>query len=143
MTGKASEIGFLRACFELFGIVLVRFRPLQRIWGIWLITVNSASLLFVGHVEAQVALAAVGLAAVAQTLIYQRKRFIRILGSTHVVWLPMLAWMALRLEAIPAEQVAFRAWLILLIATNALCLAIDAWDTTRFVRGERRPYYVW
>lgn len=143
MIGKASEIGILRAIFELFGIVLVRFRPLQRIWGAWLVAVNAACVLFIEHTEAQVALVAVGAAALVQAMIYQRRRFIRVLGSTHVVWVPMLAWMALRLDALPAGEPVFRVWVISLIATNAVCLAIDAWDATRFALGERRPYYAW
>lgn len=143
MAGNATGIGFVRAVFELFGIVLVRFRPVQRIWGTWLVAVNSAALLFIGHVEAQVALAAVGLAVVAQALIYQRRRFVRILGVTHFIWVPMLAWMLLRFDAIPAGEAAFRAWLVALIATNALSLAIDAWDAARYALGERRPHYAW
>jgi len=143
MTNKASEIGILRAVFELFGIVLVRFRPLQRVWGAWLVAVNSACLFFIEHVEAQVALGAVGVAVIAQALIYQRRHFIRILGVTHILWIPMLTWMALRLGTLQTGEIAFRGWLILLIATNAVSLVIDAWDATRFALGERRPYYVW
>ena len=78
-----------------------------------------------------------------QALIYQRRRFVRILGVTHFVWVPMLAWMLLRLDAIPAGEATFRAWLVALIATNAFSLAIDAWDAARFALGERRPHYVW
>ncbi len=57
----------------------------------------------------------------------------------------MLAWIALRLNTLPLpkEEAGFHAWLIMLIATNAVSLAIDAWDAARFVFGERRPYYVW
>jgi hypothetical protein len=143
MTSNASRIGIFRSVFELFGIVLARFRPVQRIWGAWLVAVNSACLLFIQHVEAQVALGAVGAAVLAQALIYQRRRFIRLLGVTHAVWIPMLTWMALRLDTLPKEETAFRLWLVMLIATNAVSLVIDAWDATRFVRGERRPYYAW
>ncbi|HET7528257.1 MAG TPA: hypothetical protein VFK10_20115 [Burkholderiaceae bacterium] len=140
---SASKIGVFRSVFELFGIVLVRFGPVQRIWGAWLVAVNAACLLFIQHIEAQVALGAVGLAVLAQALIYQRRRFIRLLGVTHVLWVPMLTWMALRLDTLPMEELAFRGWLIALIATNAVSLAIDAWDAMRFVQGERRPHYVW
>lgn len=143
MTADASRIGIIRSVFELFGIVLVRFRPAQRVWGAWLVAVNSASLLFIQHVEAQVTLGAVGVAVIAQALIYQRKRFIRLLGTTHVLWVPMLTWIVLRLDSLPTEAVAYRAWLIALVATNAVSLAVDAWDATRFVLGDRRPYYVW
>jgi len=137
------RIGLLRSVFELLGIVLVRFRPVQRIWGAWLVAVNGACLLFIAQIEAQIALAAVGIAVLAQALIYQRKRFIRLLGVTHVLWVPMLTWIALRLDTLPKEEPAFHVWLITLIATNAVSLAIDAWDATRFILGERRPYYVW
>jgi len=143
MTSNALKIGIFRSVFELFGIVLVRFRPVQRLWGAWLVAVNAACLLFIGRLEAQVTLGAVGVAVLAQALIYQRLRFIRLLGVTHVVWIPMLAWMALRLDALPREEAAFHAWLVVLIATNAVSLAIDAWDATRFILGERRPYYAW
>ena len=143
MTNNASGIGILRSVFELLGIVLVRFRPVQRIWGAWLVAVNAASLLFIQHIEAQVTLGAVGVAVLAQALIYQRKRFIRLLGVTHVLWVPMLMWIALRLDTLPKQETAFHVWLIMLIATNAVSLAIDAWDATRFILGERQPHYVW
>ena len=143
MMSNAVGVGIFRSVFELVGIVLVRFRPVQRIWGTWLIAVNAASLLFITHIEAQVALGAVGVALLAQALIYQRKRFIRLLGVTHVLWVPMLTWIALRLDTVATEEVAFQVWLITLIATNAVSMAIDAWDAMRFVLGERRPHYVW
>jgi hypothetical protein len=99
--------------------------------------------LFIGHIEAQIALCAVGAALLLQALIYQRKRFVRILGATHVLWLPMLAWISTRLPAIPAEEHSFRIWLYALMATNGLSLVIDAWDAIRFLRGERNPPYTW
>lgn len=138
-----NGIGLMRAVVELFGIVLVRFRPVQRIWGAWLIAVNSVCLLFITHIEAQIALAAVGLAALAQALIYQRKRFIRLLGVTHIIWVPMLAWMVLRLDTLPDGETAFHMWLVTLIATNIVSLAIDTWDALRFIRGEMQPHYQW
>ena len=143
MTSNALGIGIFRSIFELFGIVLVRFRPVQRIWAAWLVAANAACLFFIQHIEAQVTLGAVGVAVIAQALIYQRKRFIRLLGVTHALWVPMLTWIALRLDTLPKEERALRVWLVTLIATNAVSLAIDAWDATRFVLGERRPYYVW
>ena len=143
MTSNASRIGFFRSVFELLGIVLVRFRPVQRVWGTWLVAVNAASLLFIQHIEAQVTLGAVGVVVLAQALIYRRKRFIRLLGVTHILWVPMLTWIALRLDTLPKEETELHAWLIMLIATNAVSLVLDAWDATRFALGERRPYYAW
>ena len=143
MTTPSPAIGFGRSVFELFGIVLARFRPAQRLWGAWLIAVNAAALPFLRHAEARVALAAVGAAAVAQALIYQRKRFIRLLGVTHAIWIPMIAWMAGRLDAVAPEERALRVWLVALIATNTMSLLVDAWDAARYARGERAPHYAW
>jgi hypothetical protein len=110
---------------------------------IWLVAVNAAGLLFVTHAEAQVALAIVGAAVLMQALIYRRRRFVRILGVTHILWVPMIAWMATRLGSVPPQESAFRNWLMVLIATNLLSLVIDVWDAARFVRGERSPHYTW
>lgn len=143
MSTKQSRISLLRSILEIFGIVFMRFRPIQRVWVIWLVAVNSASVLFITHIEAQIALGAVGTAVLMQALIYQRKRFVRILGATHVLWLPMLVWMATRFPAIPAEEHSFRSWLIALMVTNVVSLVIDAWDAIRFLRGERNPHYEW
>ena len=143
MTTNVKTIGIVRSIFEVLAIVLVRFRAVQRIWGAWLIAVNAAALLFITHSEAQVALGAVGIAVLAQALIYQQKRFIRLLGVTHLLWVPMLVWMVQRLHTLSEGETAFHVWLIALIATNAVSLAIDAWDATRFLLGERQPYYAW
>jgi len=40
------------------------------------------------------------IAVAGQTLIYRRIGFTRILGSAHVLWVPMFAWMATRIEAV-------------------------------------------
>ena len=143
LSTKQSRVSILRSILEIFGIIFMRFRPLQRIWGIWLVAVNAASLIFINHLEALIALGAVGVVVLMQALIYQRKRFIRILGVTHILWLPMLAWMAMRIPTLPDEERGLRSWLIALIATNLLSLVIDAWDATRFILGERNPYYAW
>jgi hypothetical protein len=143
MMRNTPATGIFRSVFELFGIVLVRFRPVPRMWAAWLVLVNTACLLFLQHVEAQVTLGAVGVAVIAQALIYSRRGFIRLLGTTHVVWVPMLAWMAVRLDSLQWQEGAFRAWVLTLMVTNGISLVIDAWDASRFIRGERRPYYAW
>jgi hypothetical protein len=142
-TANFGKIGVLRSVLELFGIIFVRFPPIPRIWVAWLVGVNAAGLLFIDHIEAQVALAAVAVVVLMQALIYQRERFIRVLGVTHILWVPMLAWIASRIPTFPSEETQFRAWAVTLIVTNAICLMIDTWDAARFVAGERKPYYVW
>ena len=135
-------IGFLIRMLELFGVVFLRFRPVPRLWGFWLVGVNVTCLYFITHIEAQVVLAVTAVAVVAQTLIYQRTGFTRILGSTHVLWVPMFAWMATRIDTIMGEP-DLAAWLLVLFATNMVSLVVDTIDAVRFLRGERTPHYRW
>ena len=133
---------FLISALELFGIVFLRFRLLPRLWCVWLVGVNLGCLWFITHIEAQVVLGVTVLAVVAQTLVYGRLGFTRILGIAHILWVPMFAWMAFRLDAIAAEA-AMSQWLLVLLATNAVSLIIDSTDVFRFVNGERAPHYKW
>ena len=135
-------LGFLIRMLELFGVVFLRFRPVPRLWCVWLVGVNVACLFFIAHIEAQVVLAVTAVAVAGQTLIYQRIGFTRILGSTHALWIPMFGWMATRLETIVAEP-ALAYWLVLLFATNMISLVVDTTDGVRFLRGERAPHYRW
>jgi hypothetical protein len=135
-------IGYLVRMLELFGVVFLRFRPVPRLWCAWLVGVNLACLYFITHIEAQVVLAVTVVAVAGQTLIYQRIGFTRILGSTHVLWIPMFAWMATRIDVILAEP-ALARWLALLFATNMVSIVADTVDAARFLRGERTPHYHW
>lgn len=136
-----SKIGFIKSVLEIAGIVLLRFRPLPRAWAVWLVGVNLASLYFIAHLEAQVVLAVTLLAVGLQALSYQRTRFTRILGLSHIFWIPMFAWMATRIDHI-AQVPALRDWLIALLLTNSVSMIIDTIDAIRFWRGEREPHYV-
>lgn len=133
---------FMKNMLEFFGIIYLRFRPVPRIWCVWLVAVNAACLLYITHIEAQVVLAVTGVAVLIQTAMYQRKGFVRLLGSAHLMWIPMFAWIGTRLEVIAQDPDLF-AWLALLFATNAVSFVVDTIDSCRFFNGERAPYYHW
>jgi hypothetical protein len=104
--------------------------------------VNAASLAFIPAVEAQVVLIVTTAVVVLQALAYQRIGFTRILGITHYVWIPMFAWMGMRLDHILLNQ-PLAIWLAVLLATNTVSLVIDTIDVARFLRGEHQPHYYW
>ena len=133
---------FLISALKIFGIVFLRFRPVSRIWNVWLVGVNLMCLYFIGHLEAQVVFATTLIAVIVQALIYQKKGFVRLLGIAHITWIPMFAWMATRIDTI-AAQPDLQNWLMVLIATNAVSLTIDSIDVFRFASGERTPHYSW
>jgi hypothetical protein len=135
-------IDFLVHVLKLFGVVYLRFRPVPRLWCVWLVAVNAACLLFITHIEAQTVLAVTIIAVVVQARVYQHIGFTRILGIVHFMWVPMFAWFATRHEMI-AREPALANWLLLLLATNLISLVIDTTDAVRFMRGERAPHYHW
>src|SRR5262245_41451274 len=139
---KVAKPGFVRSILELLGVVFFRFRPLPRVWGWWLVAVNGASLAFISTVEAQVVLAVTVVAVLLQSLAYQRIGFTRILGITHYAWIPMFAWLGMRLDHILPNQ-PLAIWLAVLLATNTISLVVDTIDAARFLRGERQPHYHW
>ena len=133
---------FLINMAKLFGIIFLRFRLVPRVWCAWLVAVNGASLAFITQIEGQVVLAVTGIAVVTQTLVYGRNGFTRILGTTHILWVPMFAWMALRWDAIASDP-AMAAWVTVLFVTNLTSFVVDVIDALRFARGERAPHYQW
>src|SRR5262245_58329901 len=139
---EMNMMRFLMQMLELFGVIYLRFRPVPRLWCVWLVGVNAACLLFITHLEAQIVLAVTSIVVAGQTLIYQRIGFTRILGTTHILWVPMFVWMATRLHTITNEP-GLANWLFLLFITNLVSLVVDAIDAIRFLRGERAPYYRW
>ena len=133
---------YLKNMALVMGIVFLRFRWLPRVWCVWLVAVNGASLAFLPAIEAQVVLLVTAVAVAMQAMIYGRIGFTRILGIVHLMWIPMFVWMVSRGEDI-AAQPALAAWVLTLLATNLISMVIDAVDVTRFVRGERTPHYQW
>lgn len=135
-------MAFLTNILKLAGIVFLRFRPLPRVWCIWLVGVNLGCLYFIAHPEGQVLLAVTLIAVGIQAAIYGKIGFTRVLGIAHLLWLPMFAWMALRMDDI-VEHPDLQLWIIVLTLTNAVSFIIDAVDVARFARGERSPHYSW
>ncbi|MXU65728.1 hypothetical protein [Oceanomicrobium pacificus] len=133
---------FLKSTLQIFGVVFLRFRPVPRIWSVWLVGVNLACLYFIKHPEAQVVLATTGVAVILQALIHRRFGFVRLLGIAHILWIPMFAWMATRTTEI-AHYPDLQNWLVILLATNAVSFIVDTVDVLRFFCGERAPHYRW
>lgn len=108
-----------------------------RIWLGWLALVNGvAPLFFLDLVEAQVVLAiALGNVALMGVLTAQAG-FTRLLGLGHVLWIPLLGYVWLRLGHHPAGD-PVGIWLRLLLLLNGISVILDAIDVLRFVRGDR------
>ena len=109
-------------------------------WQLWLMLLVIANvvapLFFLGHLEAQLVLAAILASMMLMTALTGLSGFTRLLGLGHVFWIPLLAFLWTRLDQIPAND-AFGIWIRLLMALNAASLVIDASDVIRYVAGDR------
>ncbi len=62
--------------------------------------------------------------------------FTRLLGLGHILWIPLLLFLAGRFRSVPADDL-YGTWLRLVVVLNLMSLVLDAVDVARFARGER------
>jgi len=112
-------------------------------WQAWLgvlVGVNIvAPLFFIHTLEAQVVLVMGIGGLVIMSVIFSMKGFVRLMGIGHIGWLPLVFWLGMKLEHVPADS-AFGYWLIAVIVLDSLSLIIDTADVLRYVKGERQPF---
>ena len=109
-------------------------------WQLWLLVLVAhnmvAPLFFVGRLEAQLTLGAFAGSMILFSVLTARFGFARILGLGHILWIPLIGFLATRLGAHPADDF-FGIWMRSLIALNSISLVIDAVDVIRYLRGDR------
>ena len=109
-------------------------------WQVWLMLLLGANLIapmfFLNTVEAQVTLAAFLVSITLMTVLTARFGFTRILGLGHILWIPLLVFLLLRLSSIPADD-TFGIWIRVLLILNGISLLIDARDVVRYIAGDR------
>ena len=109
-----------------------------KIWLLVLVAANAvAPLFFLQRLEAQAVFAAMMIGAMLMSLLTARFGFTRILGLGHILWIPLLGWLAFRLGQIPADD-AFGLWVRGVMFVNAVSLVIDTADVVRFATGDRQ-----
>ncbi len=96
----------------------------------------AAPLFFLGHTEAQIVLLAFVASFGMMILLTGLTGFTRLLGMSHVFWIPMIVWFWTRLDQIPSDD-AFGVWIRVLIAVNMISLLVDAVDVVRYLAGDR------
>ncbi len=109
-----------------------------KVWLLLLVAANAvAPLFFLQHVEAQAVFATMMIGGTLMSLLTARFGFTRILGLGHILWIPLVGWLAFRLGQIPADD-AFGMWVRGVMLLNAVSLVIDTADVVRFAAGDRQ-----
>ncbi len=112
-------------------------------WQVWLGVLVAANivvpLFFIHTLEAQVVLATAIAGLVIMSVIFSMKGFVRLMGIGHIGWLPLVLWLATKLDHAPADS-TFGYWLMAVIVLDSLSVFIDTIDVLRYVKGERTPF---
>ena len=109
-----------------------------KIWLLVLVAANAvAPLFFLQRLEAQAVFAAMMIGAMLMSLLTARFGFSRILGLGHILWIPLVGWLAFRLGQIPADD-AFGMWIRGVMLLNTVSLVIDGVDVFRYAAGDRK-----
>jgi hypothetical protein len=109
-----------------------------QVWIFWLLFVNGASILFLRRAEARWVLLAFAANAVTMGRLFEAFGYTRILGLSHVIWwTPLVIYLFRRRSGF--GEGAFGGWARWLLLTNAISLAIDYVDVTRWALGDRGP----
>lgn len=116
---------------------------------VWLFFLNAVLLAAIAFIPDPLALATLASLPVTLVLLLafalRMGGLNRLMGLGHLIpWLPLLGYLGLRLigdragpRIDPAAEPALFAWAAVLGASLAVCLALDAWDVMRWLRGER------
>jgi hypothetical protein len=113
------------------------------VWWPWMAglpLMNLSSIFFLPRTEAWVVLGTGLLAATLMTALHAKLGYVRLVGVGHFVWIPMLIWLAFRLETI-REDTFFRGWILSLMAMDTVSLVLDIMDLIRYLRGDRAPRF--
>ncbi len=123
--------------FIKFNKGIMKMPILWQLWLMLLVVVNLVvPLFFLDRLEAQVVVVALLASATLMTILTGVFGFTRLLGLGHIFWLPLLYFLWLRLDQIPADDF-FGIWVRALMALNATSLVIDIIDVSRYIAGDR------
>lgn len=113
-------------------------------WPIWLglmIAVNTLGpILFFETLEGKVVLATFMTSAMLMMAIFAAKGFVRLLGAGHILWVPMVLWLAGRLDQLEPDTPLIY-WVLGVMVVNSISLVIDGFDVFRYYKGEREPSF--
>jgi hypothetical protein len=96
-----------------------------------------APLFAIGQVECQVVLGVAILNGAIFVLLTALFGFTRILGFGHLLWIPLIVYLAGQLDYQPANTL-HGMWIRVVILLNSVSLVLDTWNVIQYFRGDRQ-----
>lgn len=104
------------------------------VWVLALMIVNVASAGFWNQALAKVIFAAFMLSSMLMMGLYSRFGFEKILGLGHILWLPLLVYVLMK---IPATSGAFKGYLVAWSILTIISLVFDAVDVWKYFANRK------
>jgi hypothetical protein len=101
------------------------------IWVFYMMMINMAALFFWEELLAKVIFIIFMLSSMLMMGLYSKFGFTKILGLGHILWLPLVVYIAVSL---PGTEGLFFNYLIILLATTIISLLIDIYDVWSYFR---------
>ena len=99
------------------------------LWVVFLMIINVASILFWNEPLAKIIFVTFMLSAIFMMGLYSRFGFEKILGMGHVLWIPLLVYVLMEVQA---ANDAFKIYLIILSVTFVVSLVFDIVDVWKY-----------
>lgn len=117
------------------GILLMP--PPVQLWVALLVGANVVvPLFFWDRLEARLVLLSIVASMALMTQLTARFGFTRIVGLGHILWIPLLVFLVLRLDTVSTADF-YGTWLRIVIVLNSVSLLLDTVDVIRYLAGER------
>lgn len=105
------------------------------LWVVSLMIINVASILFWNEPLAKVIFVTFMLSAIFMMGLYSRFGFEKILGMSHVLWIPLIVYVLMEVQAV---NDAFKKYLIILSVTIVVSLAFDIVDVWKYITCRKK-----
>lgn len=122
----------MRNPFRFF-IELLQLPVWIPIWVFYLMVINVASVSFWHEPLAKLIFITFMISAMLMMGLYSRFGFEKILGVGHILWIPLLAYVLMRL---PAIEASFKIYLVVLAVSIAISLVFDIVDVWKYFKKD-------
>lgn len=101
------------------------------VWVFYLMVINVASLSFWHEPLAKLIFITFMISAMLIMGLYSRFGFEKIIGLGHILWIPLLAYVLMR---IPTIEASFKIYLVVLAISIAISLVFDIVDVWKYFK---------
>lgn len=110
-------------------------RPLyETIWVFYMMIINMAAVFFWEELLAKIIVGTFLLSSMLMMGLYSKFGFTKILGLGHILWIPLIAYLMIKIQE---TESLFYQYVVVLTITILISLAIDIFDVLSYFREKK------